>query len=244
MTAHRRAVEQALATPELLEIILSCLPPLDILLLQRTSQLWRDLIMRSPRLQKILFMRPDWYLEGKIYDPRRKINKPGERPRNNLMLRRVLGAYPTMSLKSVTPESDDWTVDDASQLSPNIGPTSKNADEHSSTGHWVWDVHLSVPADTVFAAAICDHTISYEHASWRKMYLSQPPATALHLRRRWQRAAQPTILQEDGITTGEFVAATSKAGDAWNQRFISSDRDWHFEGRIRFSHVEGERVVT
>lgn len=49
------------------------------------------------------------------------------------------------------------------------------------------------------------------------------------------------IEREQGITMGDFVFEVTKgaAGSGnWNQRFVGSDRDWHFEGSV------GEEVRT
>jgi hypothetical protein len=92
------------------------------------------------------------------------------------------------------------------------------------------------------------------------MYLSQPPCTSLHLVRRWQRSINPAIVREDGIKMGEFVDEATmsrleddtsalslnngspdevpgEAGRRWHRSYISSDRDWHFEGNIKCSSL-------
>lgn len=83
------------------------------------------------------------------------------------------------------------------------------------------------------------------------MFLSQPPCTNLHLVRRWRRSQWPAIVRVDGIRMGEFVDEVVGAGaedvdkedggaarTSWERRFVSSDRDWHFEGNIRCSRWE------
>ena len=241
MAIEYSAAQTALETPEILEMILSSLPPLDLLLQQRTSRLWQGVISTSPRLQKTLFMRPDWHLEGKRNDPKRPNNKPGERPRNNLLLRPVLGgAYPTMTLKLITPSTTENLVNSASELDPEIAPKKPGKTGDPECGHWAWDMAISFPADKLPTSPGSKPSVHYEKASWRKMYLSQPPATSLHLCRRWQRAINPAIHSEDGITMQAFVDKATKAKDVWNALFIGSDRDWHFEGGIKFSHMEAE----
>lgn len=240
METDATAPQRALETPEILEMILRSLPAIDLLLLQRTSRLWYGLIASSPQLQRTLFMRPDWDLEGKRNDPSRPINKPGERPRNNLLLRKVLGgAYPTMTLKMVSSdlqEEDDYLVRDPWELSPDFRP--RRPDDKAPGGHWAWDISIAFPADRLPTSPASCPAIHYENASWRKMYLSQPPATSLHLCRRWQRASDAAIEDEQGITMGTFMDKASKAKESWNERFIGSDRDWHFEGPIRCSRFE------
>lgn len=78
-----------------------------------------------------------------------------------------------------------------------------------------------------------DAAVLYEKASWRRMYLCQPPCTELYLARRWCRAARPAIVSKEGITMETFIEKANKARGLWNQLFISSDGDWHFEGPMR-----------
>ncbi|KAJ9624871.1 hypothetical protein H2203_004821 [Taxawa tesnikishii (nom. ined.)] len=235
MDAAGSAMSQVLDTPELLEQILTYLPPLELLVLQRVSQLWNGTINASPELQRQLFMRPDWRLEAKAFDPWREINRPGERPKNNRMLRRVLGgSYPTVTLKVITSGVDPAPEADNDEMFIAMSELDQRPRRRSS-GHWSWDVAISFPADKL---PTNDPAIYHESASWRKMYLTQPPCTTLHLVRRWQRAARPAIECETGITMGEFVDRAIKAKEAWNELFIASDRDWHFEGPIKCSKYE------
>lgn len=239
MEADSMAAQQALETPEILEMILTSIPPTDLLLLQRTSRLWNNVISSSPQIQRNLFMRPDWHLEGKRNIPKRGINKPGERPRNNRMLRPILGGtYPTMTLNLVTPETINNLVSDVSELDSEVGPKQPSKDEEPKEGYWAWDVSLSFPAHNLPTTPITHPAIHHPKASWRRMLLCQPPATTLHLSRRWQRAANPAIHSAQGITMEEFMDKTLVAKDVWNGQFIGSDGDWHFEGGIKFSHFE------
>ncbi|GIZ36886.1 hypothetical protein CKM354_000035200 [Cercospora kikuchii] len=57
------AAERALNVAELLERILLSLPMKDILLYQRVSKFWKELVKNSPRLQQALFYRPDYDTE-------------------------------------------------------------------------------------------------------------------------------------------------------------------------------------
>lgn len=241
MNTDSRATQRALETPELLELILTSLAPTDLLMLQRTSRLWNGVINTSPQLLRNLFMRADWTLEGKRNNPKREINKPGERPRNNLMLRRVLGgSYPTMALNFITPETTQFIVSDVSELDADVAPKQPQQDEEPKDGYWAWDVSLSYPAHKQPTSPTVNPTVHHPKASWRRMYLSQPPATTLHLARRWQRAANPAIHCAKGITMEEFIEKASMAKEIWNEQFIGSDGDWHFEGGIKFSHFEPE----
>ncbi|KAK8208993.1 hypothetical protein M8818_003957 [Zalaria obscura] len=239
------AIIQVLQTPELLEQILSYLPPLQLLRIQRVAQLWNGTVSYSPELQRLLFMRPDWRLEAKAFDPWREVNKPGERPKNNRMLRRVLdGAYPTVTLKVTdsNPEpprksSDQEMTSDGTLMSeeaPSDGAFTPA--RRRSAGHWSWDLNISYPADH---PPHTDLALQYEKASWRRMYLSQPPCTALHLVRRWQRTAEPVLENPEGIKMGEFVDVAAKLSlTPYNRLFKASDGDWHFEAPIKCSRYE------
>ncbi|PPJ53149.1 hypothetical protein CBER1_11666 [Cercospora berteroae] len=54
------AAERALSVAELLERILLSLPTRDILLDQRVSKFWKELVRNSPKLQQALFYQPDY----------------------------------------------------------------------------------------------------------------------------------------------------------------------------------------
>lgn len=60
------STRQVFALPELLENILQNLPIRDLLLSQRVCQIFRNVIKRSPRLQRKLFFRADIYQEGDV----------------------------------------------------------------------------------------------------------------------------------------------------------------------------------
>ena len=220
------AVEQVFHLPELLEIILLHLSQKDILLAQRTSRCFRHTIVGSPRLQKALFLAPDWTLEGRPFDAYSTNNRPGRKPENNrLLLRAFPGCYPTVTLVIVN--------DNPSVQELEIG--------RRGSEHWSWDVCISFPSDR---PPNTKPAVLYPEASWRRMFLSQPPCTSLHLVRRWQRSQNPAIVREGGIKMGDFVDEASKTTDEghrnWHQSYISSDRDWHFEGNIQFSSLEEE----
>lgn len=217
------AADQVLRLPELLEIILSYLSQKDLLLSQRTSRAFRHATLGSPRLQKALFLTPDWKFEGRIFNAYAKDgNRPGRKPENNrLLLRAFPGCYPTVTLVIVNEAPPS-----ASELA--LG--------RRGSEQWSWDVCISFPADH---APNTNPAVLYPEASWRRMFLSQPPCTSLHLVRRWQRSLNPAIVRDQGIRMGEFVDEATKTQN-WHQSYISSDRDWHFEGPIRYSRLEEE----
>ncbi|THX05870.1 hypothetical protein D6D13_06880 [Aureobasidium pullulans] len=227
------AAQCVLETPELLEMVLSELPPTQLLISQRVNTLWHDLISNSPQLQQLLFMRPTWS-KAKPFNSHLpcEANRPSERPRNNMMLRRVLdGRYPTFTPR-VTSDKDEEEYADKGVEAPDTNPddiASIPRSLKSPSSYWTWDVNVMYPSDNLPT----DDVINHPQASWRRMYMCQPPCTELYLARRWCRAAKPAIACEDGITMDMFIEKANKARELWNQLFISSDGDWHFEGPMR-----------
>lgn len=223
------AAQRVLETPELLEMVVSSMPPLQILLVQRVSTAWHDVISSSPTIQRLLFLKPNWNLEAKSFNARRPVNRPGDRPNNNRMLRRVLdGMYPTVTLKITNDAEDD--VVGVSDPEDSFGVTAPRKDTPSS-GHWSWDVNITYPANNL---PTTNPAILYEKASWRNMYICQPPCTALHLVRRWQTSSQPAMACDTGITMDFFIENAAKARDAWR----ASDRDWHYSGPVKCSSIQ------
>ena len=234
------ATDKALELPELLEIILAYLPPLELLLVQRTSRLWQHVIQNSPHMQKKLFLRADHRLVGRYAD-----NKPGVRPLNNLMLRKVLGGmYPTMTLQLLNFErrEDFAAAKQAANFSISLREMNRPPDESAPLAFWAWTVNISFPADVLMSAQANHPAVAYEKASWRRMFLSQPPATTLHLTRAWQRSAEPVLTIEGGITMQHLVeGAEQKPG--WDEIYVGGDRDWHLEGPIKYSGFDRDEAT-
>lgn len=234
------AAAQALRIPELLETILLSLPQKDALLSQRVSTAFRDTVRHSSRLQKALFFQPDWTLEGRAFDAYAARNRPGRKPENNrLLLRAFPGCYPTITL-GIT--SAGAGAGDDAEVHPAPSPDASSSpagDVPSDPNHWSWDLCISFPADAPPASRTA--AVHRPEASWRRMFLSQPPCTALHLvLRRWQqRAAEPAVARPGGITMGDFEHEATKAKGGWRRSYIGSDRDWHFEGNIKCSSIAG-----
>lgn len=228
------AAQQVFLLPELLETILLNLSIKDLLLSQRTARSFRGTVEGSVRLRRKLFFEPDWNLEGRVFEPYSPSNRPGRKPENNrLLLRAFPGCYPTITLVIV----NDGSHGERGQMSFSSGGGGRRGSEH-----WSWDVCISFPADK---KPNCSPGVAYAEASWRKMYLSQPPCTSLYLVRRWQRSMQPAVVRPEGITMGDFFDEATKdvpgcEDRKWHQSYISSDRDWHFEGNIRCSSVQDQ----
>lgn len=67
--------------------------------------------------------------------------------------------------------------------------------------------------------------VLYPEASWRQMFLSQPPCKSLYLVRRWQRGRFPAIVREDGVRMGDFFDEVTKEGPScggkkWHESYI------------------------
>ncbi|KAH9845451.1 F-box domain-containing protein 9, partial [Teratosphaeria destructans] len=97
------SITQVLRLPELLELILLHLPQRDILLCQRTTRHFRQTVEGSIRLQRALFLAPDWHLHGRASPPYAATTTPPSdrrtKPENNRILRRAFDAnYPTVTL--------------------------------------------------------------------------------------------------------------------------------------------------
>ncbi|KAK5742024.1 hypothetical protein LTR17_003532 [Elasticomyces elasticus] len=202
------AVSHVLRLPELLELVLVHLSLSELLLSQRVSRGFRDSVRGSILLQRALFLAPNWRLEGE---------PAGQKPVNNRMLLRAFPShYPTVSpvIVNDSPTPEEYETG-------RRGSTSKT-----------WDVSVSFPADSI---TNCSPAVSYPEASWRSMYLCQPPCANLYLERRYQKSIRPAMIREDGITMGELVDETMGAKDkgVWHQSYISSDGDWHFVGTIK-----------
>jgi hypothetical protein len=136
------AAQRVLETPELLEMILSELHPCQLLLSQRVNNLWHDLITNSPQLQQLLFMRPTWP-KPKPFDSHLpcEANRPSRRPRNNMMLRKVLGGrYPTFTPR-VTSEKDEEEYADKGVEAPDANPDDISRiprSVKSPSSYWTW----------------------------------------------------------------------------------------------------------
>ncbi|TKA73388.1 hypothetical protein B0A49_06801 [Cryomyces minteri] len=220
------AAHHVLHIPELLEAILLHLPPQTLLLAQRVCRTFRAVIRASIHIQRALFFAPQWHLPARRAHTWRTADRPGAKPANNrLLLRALPGCYPTVSSVVVG------------------GSGSPGSDSGIDCGDayeaWSWSVNVSFPSTAGAAAAQLPHpSVAYPDATWRRMLMSQPPCTALHLVRRWARARDPAIVDAEGITMGR-VAEMAGEG-AWSRGFVSSDGDWHFEGSIGYSCLEEE----
>lgn len=191
-------------------MILLHLPQKDLLLSQRTSRDFHSTIQGSMRLRRKLFLEPDWNLEGRIFDAYKPGNKPGRKPDNNrLLLRAFPGCYPTITLVILR---DGMSAGGQAKVSTTSGRREE----------WSWDVCMSFPADRIPEVA---PAVTSPDASWRKMFLSQPPCKSLYLVRRWQRGRRPAILREGGVRMGDFFDEVTKkvpgcGQTKWHESYI------------------------
>lgn len=223
------AAQQVLHLPELLECVLLHLSQKDLLLSQRVCVSFHETVQTSPKLQRALFFQPDPKLPTEPYSREENGLKPcphpGRKPENNrLLLRAFPGAYPTVTLviRNDPPSREDLAVG------------------RPGAEQWSWVVSISFPANTGESRlpASCSPAVHYPEASWRRMYLCQPPCESLHLVRKWQRSVNAAFVREEGITMGDFVDEATKTQERWHPSYISSDRDWHFEGNVKCSKIE------
>lgn len=228
---YSSAMTRVFHVPELLESILVHLSMKDLLLSQRTSRAFHDTIQGSVQLRRKLFLEADWNGGSRLFGVHAPLSKPGRKPENNrLLLRAFPGCYPTITLVIVSDGAPGGQTS-FERAGVTSGPGSET---------WSWDVCISFPADR---KPTMSPAVEYPEASWRKMYLSQPPCQSLYLVRRWQRSLKPAMIRDDGIRMGDFFdEATSsepRCDDRkWHTSYISSDRDWHFEGNIKCSSIE------
>ncbi|KAK5017378.1 hypothetical protein LTR16_000893 [Cryomyces antarcticus] len=204
------AAHHVLHIPELLEAILLHLPPQTLLLAQRVCRTFHAVIHASVHIQRALFFAPQWHLRARRAHTWHTADRPGAKPANNrLLLRALPGCYPTVS--SVV-----------------VGSASPGSDSGIDYDAWSWSVNVSFPSTAAAAAAQLPHpSVAHPEASWRRMLMSQPPCTALHLVRRWARARDPAIVDDEGITMGR-VAEMAGEG-AWNRGCLEEEEevgDW------------------
>lgn len=208
--------------PELLEGILSNLEIKDLLFVQRVSRAFRVTIQGSPRLRKRLFLEPRWNRAMCQTTSALPVEKAQIKPVNNrLLLRAFPSSFPSIA-----------SVKRANH--PDLIGLSSSTPCSQEDEHWSWDVCISFPADDSRGR---HPAVDYPEASWRKMQLCQPACQSLYHVRRYQRRIWPAIVREGGITMGDFVDEVSKTipmclDRQWPESWISSDRDWHFEGNI------------
>lgn len=158
--SRKRATNAVLYTTELLENILEFLPVQDLLLAQRVSQKWKAVINKSKTLQQtlVLFLVPKppdflWMLERRHTNPTPKWPK------------RVPC---TQTLPDSLPAGiEQLALFQNSQLNPLIFIT-EEIDIYQRA-------ELSGGTEVQLRKRIHGPAMKYPEASWRKMYIKQPP---------------------------------------------------------------------
>jgi len=234
---HLSATERALGTPEILEMILvgvgSQTSARDLIRAQLVSRYWHTLIKTSLQLQRCLFLRPQWTRKPKTF-------RPQDRPRNNFLLKRALqGRYPTLTVNTQRTQQKKRNVQhEVNEFGKHTsGPLPLQTTPSEDSPRWAWDVSLSLPASSHETTTTMNRPVEYEQASWRQMYLTQPPCTALYLTRGCQRDVTPVLERKDGITMGELIDTVTAGQGTWNEGWLGTDSDWHFEGELFYSTV-------
>ncbi|KAF2246175.1 hypothetical protein BU26DRAFT_63706 [Trematosphaeria pertusa] len=174
--ANFSATSRAVATPELLELILSHLPPGDVLLAQRISKSWQTLISNSPTLQTLLYFRPPSLASTTL-------------TQLNPLLTIAFPFLFTPSLSLRPSETADWDL--------SFGNLSETADWDLSFGHLSDPPSPGPSMRTAGAAGSAGPAKAFKYsgwvvrpeawrrkeASWRGMFISKPPVAKV----RWRK---------------------------------------------------------
>lgn len=169
-TATTSAASNVLNTFELLEAIILQLPSKDVLLLQRVSKTWRSIIARNKTLQKALFFVPSQEpladrsprppsdaTQGPIFDP---------------------GLYAQVWARSSS--AQDFIIDSSTKetrLSQFVNPLLPLLFPHSTPEVWAQS-GIGIEYDRT--RTLLPRGVDVV-PSWRKMYLTQPPATEVRI---------------------------------------------------------------
>ncbi|CAK1361063.1 hypothetical protein CB0940_03526 [Cercospora beticola] len=227
------AAERALNVAELLERILLSLPMKDILLDQRVSKFWKELVKNSPKLQQALFYRPDYdtetwtaidwyeieYVSGALVleavGP--QVNKDAESSDWHRQV--VMGRANELLLhyrrdsECVVPENGSFTFliqdSDREGLDPFVdgySPISMDEDEDSSI---IAALRNKKPTDKNFKP------------SWCGMFLSQPPVTELQFTNwfsedsTFENGDFKNCKNAKGVTADDLIEAMFEAYGNW-----------------------------
>lgn len=174
---------------------------------QRTARCFHATTQGSITLRRKLFLEPDLKLEGRLFNSHEtshgSVKRPSCKPENNrLLLRAFPGCYPTITLVIMSDSTGVRAGHDTSS------PDADSGERKRRNEHWSWDVCISFPADDKPSVP---EAVEYPEASWRQMYLCQPPCADLYLVRRWQKGLKPAIIRDGGIKMGDFVEEATKA---------------------------------
>lgn len=182
------------------------LKPVDVLIAQRASRHFRNTIQGSITLRRKIFIEPDWTLVGKVFDAHKPGNIQGKGPRtNNILLRAFPGSFPSTTL-----------------MIHNDG-ASAGGQASDKREEWAWLVCLAYPA--YLRHPPLAPKLAHPEASWRKMFLAQPPCREMYLAQRHKRGGKPAINCKGGVTMGDFIDEVTKdrpscEGRRWPKDFV------------------------
>ncbi|KAK5723107.1 hypothetical protein LTR17_013977 [Elasticomyces elasticus] len=204
LTTKHSVFNAVLLTTELLEPILSQLPMKDLLLAQRVSRKWRDVIMQSKEMQQKLFMLPieanhiwDMYDPGvgEWFEIRRFRGNEDNRKSGNYQHTIVSGDINELLLKI-------------------------NATQN------LWDKIIGGPAIEFAEFRLTMPSLDNPDASWRRMLLTQPPIFDVGMDCGLKSGESKNWWGKypNGATMGDIMKPFEEgaaAGEKW-------DPDWHY----------------
>ena len=214
------ATAEVLNTVELIESILSQLPTLDLLISQRVSSRWRDVIKKSKKLQTALFLSPS-------LDVGLKREKVYLCCKFSRLMRLAHVNLTELAIPLPLPVYVDGDSDEAYTITENpLLPVLFKESAYASSKLWM--TQEIAKAD--------------ESASWRAMYISSPPILDMRFVAAYEtpdgdvkEMSEVMSCETIGITIGEFVQRILDitAGDkllcveitdkqAWNPRSYSN----------------------
>ncbi|OCK76905.1 hypothetical protein K432DRAFT_396045 [Lepidopterella palustris CBS 459.81] len=175
---------------ELLEHILIHLPPLDLLLSQRVCFQWHQLIKASASLQHALFLSPEPNHPCKATVP---FPSTKEYPRRGLVL---------------------FEIESSSDPRRHLNPLLANHSDYEFAVHEFKNSQRFVGNILIFFTTRFHDTmrLSRPDASWRRMFLTLPPPSKIHIIFNYSIGGLPkdetrTVENERGVSMGELADA-------------------------------------
>ncbi|KAK5680168.1 hypothetical protein LTS10_007095 [Elasticomyces elasticus] len=196
LTTKHSAFNAVLLTTELLEHILSQLPMKDLLLAQRVSSEWRDVICQSPLLQQQLFFlarREEFVWNLTLPDAKTGSGHTLTRLSANTY-HRTPDSYPNAIHAG---DSNEMTVQLIDMY--NLFDSALNVDK-------------GLPPDTL--ELNCKLlAFSRPTASWRKMFITQPPTHSIstHFEFEDLKIIEKDLVCPSGVTMGDIVKSIEEA---------------------------------
>lgn len=210
---------------ELLEQILLHLPCRDIMSVQNVSKQWKSVFAASTVLQTGCFLRP--IAAPLAFTGVWLVGAGGDRMRQAAQSWRENGPAPSQTIIIDAPASD-------------VTPTAALR-YHTGSGIHVLNPlaelmmrqrHMSYPAR--YTSALQSKQKAKPTSEWKKMYLTQPPTSTVHVRRTYGSSSgsyidppAEIIKNADGVTAGDLLR--------WMQRFESEPAIKVIAGNVVFA---------